>query len=922
MSCNNVCTSQGLAILPLRYAVVPDYFPSVLPADAESPAVTGVRLANGEKYVLRALRQGYLYLFFDKGAGGNADWQCYSVAEDGSLWLQFSPERPEAIREPDCRSGSHNPLNVTFLCIPSPAACGDVWFAFSQYPWEARTLSHYGNDGRARSERMQKINPGAWLKGMRAGPGIPATEAALACIPEYQLPDVTGLLPGPDGHIPHVSRAPTLSAIPSEATDGWRVNSDIIRMQSTLYPWARARGGQGRATVERMQARSGEQPGSVPLLLPLWDAVGITHELNGWCMEAAGRQTQFEEERQLELGTRLNLEMLETTLGNMTAARGERVLGRMAEGGDALLTEPYLETRLRNLERIYQNKPAVLEQIREDNRLLESWRGQNVSSDAVRALLDSPPEPLAPHRRRVAVIREQVERQRAERPQNLADNCARDWAPYKKYLSQARQESFSACCEQLRREVDALYQARVASVVSWLQAPLLLATLDDFCCGVPRAGMFYQSAVTMCLHGINQSAKGSDLLARWLREYNTLSRGNLFWRHIAAADPEVMAGLMPLLTAVKAREDEEVTAAASDATVAWIMAQAGVLKKLTGYYSNATKSQAKALRENASALEQRLYRSDAFIMTTGDSITRRIGVSAAGETLATTMFRVVLHVRAGIPLETAEAVVKNYLRGAPEMRARVLAGFSSAQRFMSPRADVMQRRQAMQHGLDNWLASEEGQPKMKEVKIAALLLVLNALDFVWLCSQLRDDKKPLSGVVASGMAVVTQTLALVTPALEEGIKAGTATLAVIKGMGATAGMISSGMSLYTDGLAISSELEKQRSLLAGVMFMKGTVDLLSTVKYTGTLLDVLGKSSAAENIAAFLEKKILGIRILAVLMTWQVQVGILLLQVVTTLIEDNDLQVWCRQCVFGITPTDKSWNEQRKALESAFREIL
>jgi hypothetical protein len=65
-----------------------------------------------------------------------------------------------------------------------------------------------------------------------------------------------------------------------------------------------------------------------------------------------------------------------------------------------------------------------------------------------------------------------------------------------------------------------------------------------------------------------------------------------------------------------------------------------------------------------------------------------------------------------------------------------------------------------------------------------------------------------------------------------------------------------------------------------------------------------------------------GKRLITVLMTWQMQVAILLLQVVVTLIEDNDLQVWCRQCVFGVKPTDKSWEEQRKALDSAFREIL
>ncbi|MDI3439021.1 T6SS effector BTH_I2691 family protein [Erwinia sp. V90_4] len=377
--------------------------------------------------------------------------------------------------------------------------------------------------------------------------------------------------------------------------------------------------------------------------------------------------------------------------------------------------------------------------------------------------------------------------------------------------------------------------------------------------------------------------------------------------------------------AVKARQDEEVSAASSDATVSWIMAQAAVLKKLTGYYGSATKAQSKALEANASLLEQRLYRADAFVVTVGDRITQSLRVSAVGETLATTVFRMVLHVRAGIPLETVEAMVKSYLRGAPEMRARVLAGFGSARRFMTPQAEVMRSRQAMRSGLDDWLQSEEGRSKLKEARIGALLLVLNALDFVWLCSQLRDDRKPLSGVVASGLAVVSQTLALVTPAVEGGLKAGAVTVATVKGLGAAAGMLSSGWSLYTDGLAVSSELEKQRSMLAGIMFTKGVLDLLTGVKYTGTLLEVFDNKYAVKTAAAItksLQVEIFGIRILAVLMTWEVQVAIVLLQVVVTLIEDNDLQVWCRHCVFGIEPADKSWNEQRKALDAAFKEII
>ncbi|CAH0135821.1 hypothetical protein QLG07_06110 [Erwinia sp. V90_4] len=83
-----------------------------------------------------------------------------------------------------------------------------------------------------------------------------------------------------------------------------------------------------------------------------------------------------------------------------------------------------------------------------------------------------------------------------------------------------------------------------------------------------------------------------------------------------------------------------------------------------------------------------------------------------------------------------------------------------------------------------------------------------------------------------------------------------------------------------------------------------------------------GLAATAAATTKKLQMEIFGIRILAVLMTWEVQVAIVPLQMVVTLIEGNDLQVWCRQCVFGTQPPDKRWNEQRKALESAIREVL
>ena len=60
---------------------------------------------------------------------------------------------------------------------------------------------------------------------------------------------------------------------------------------------------------------------------------------------------------------------------------------------------------------------------------------------------------------------------------------------------------------------------------------------------------------------------------------------------------------------------------------------------------------------------------------------------------------------------------------------------------------------------------------------------------------------------------------------------------------------------------------------------------------------------------------------LAVLMTWEAMVAITLLQVVVTWISDDELQVWCKKCVFGTAPFNRSVTDQNKALEAAIKDI-
>lgn len=95
----------------------PDGLSPALPATGR---VTGVTLASNEKYTLRALRQGYLYVFYEKGKHGINYWQCYSVAPDGSLWLQQVASNPVPVDKALCETGEHIAQNVEFMSIESP----------------------------------------------------------------------------------------------------------------------------------------------------------------------------------------------------------------------------------------------------------------------------------------------------------------------------------------------------------------------------------------------------------------------------------------------------------------------------------------------------------------------------------------------------------------------------------------------------------------------------------------------------------------------------------------------------------------------------------------------------------------------------------------------------------------------------------
>ncbi|MGR5870512.1 T6SS effector BTH_I2691 family protein [Enterobacter asburiae] len=532
--------------------------------------------------------------------------------------------------------------------------------------------------------------------------------------------------------------------------------------------------------------------------------------------------------------------------------------------------------------------------------------------------------PLARHQQKVAAIKAQVDKELAERPQNFTDARARSWVPYQEKLNTARQANFDTCYTSLVDTVNAIFQKRIVSVVNWLSAPLLLAVLDDFHCEAQRAGLFYQSAVGMAMHGINSCPAGAAKIDGWWKTYSAKNRENLLWRHVAANSPQLISELEPYLATVKAKKDEDVSPLTATAMTAALMQQVGNMKKLEGYYQKSLSTVVKGLRENASKLEVQLFSTDAFIVTVGDRVSRILRVDKAGEKLATTAFRLIFMIRAGIPSETVHTLVNEYLWDAPALRQAVLEGIRHSERFMANRNEVTANKQRMSSRLEEYFSTEKGKAEYRLAGINSLLLVLNALDFIYLCGQVRDEKKPLASLLASGLAIVSQGTTVILPAIEKGLEAGKLTVAWVKGVGAAVGGVASAISVFTDGASAVDDFKNNRFCLMGVMGLKTIVDALAVTKSVGLLLEQFSRPMAkkvAGKITGFLAWEFLGIRILAVLMTWEAMVAITLLQVVVTWMSDDELQIWCEKCVFGTEPFNRSLTDQNKALEAAIKDI-
>jgi hypothetical protein len=931
------CKSIGLPILLTRYAVVPSTVKQNLPGWANGDRVKSVALGSDYKYALRTLRAGYVYLFYGKGPRGSDYWECYTVGADGSMILQPSTAmaQPQATPLVVCKREGHSNLNVYFMVIQEPQKCGPVWIAFSEHKWSEETLARYKADKTLRDKRMQTIQPPVMAGGAKHGHGQIADAAVVKEIVEFAPRDQTHI------DLPHNGNAAAVS------TASGAHNTDVLVKQSTRYPWYF-----GDLLVDQLASRMvarGKTPDTKdkdaqPHVLALWDAVGITHELNGFRNEAAGRIKQYGDERELEITAMNAIEGVKQALQNKAANEAREA----AEIGLWKWTPEDTAERMKNVqgdtpERLVRHRdlcrrweqdalnkaPEYIARQRQFGFGFSGvmpqaeWLALNARVDAQLVEYTNSRDPST------GKSPQQLREERSKTWQNQA--IAEAWPKYEKKLKAGAQAAFKQKYEAFLDAADKIIDARTVELIKWLEAPLFIDALEDYHDQNVGDGVAFEDVVGDAMFGIASTKTGAQLIEKWIVEAKASVKTNLVWRAIALNQKdgvaEVDAALAHAVAGAGALSVD--TWANTGASVKW--------NKIADLYKKALSLSNANVKTGVNPVNTRGL--DKVLLTVGDFFLKPFArvVDTVGEKVVQTL----LLIRAGSSHTAALALVEAQARHERVSRERLVRRLNTANAFVT---DAVSTERAALNKAWTGLRSTASTPSATgafnaamEVRLGLVVAVLEGVNLWKLSQSVNPDAKVKWQIRAAMMATTAASLDIAASAIK-GL-ATTADAAVsFQVLKVSGGVLSAGASVIggcLDWGAADGEWKRRRyglslmyRLRAAGQWVGSALTLLTAFSYCAPLLSKLSTRFASRlAIQATSRAAIwaLGARAGLMLAGIWVSVGVLVISVAIWYFSDDALEDWCEESAFGKIPQDSRFTNaeaQMKALDEALLEVL
>ncbi|MGS0602971.1 T6SS effector BTH_I2691 family protein [Xanthomonas oryzae pv. oryzicola] len=928
-----VCNSTGLAILPVRYTVVPASCPGA--GLGPFPKGRGSKedvSAAGYDYAVRTLRQGMLYLFYEQsGPYGSRQWEAYAVAENGTLWRQVSGYAARRIAGggvPSCSRPVHNAERMEFITLRYPHLCGTVWVMFSEHLLTPATLKRYAADATLRAERMQPITPKQWIGAPQAkGDTVPLSSAdALKAVLEYR--GVAGEISEP-AQLPHDRKPAAIST----SSGGYK--ADVLHANSTRYPWAlRTHSMSGASAEQALQQRyaricaashngkQGDQRQTyMPMLLGLWDAVGVVHELNGYRHDVVAAMARYKDERAMEFNAMEHIEQIDTLL----------------QRNAAVLSDQYAQASRARMEEIEQEHSG-------GNALTQSGmdalRAHGIASSNA-GTWDGLSKALLPVYQRQA--RESWE------------------TTYRPRIDAAAYTAFKANAQRFGQAAMELLAQRTQVLGAWLSNPLFLATLEDYDGTSPSCGVRFEEVITHAIEGLGMDPDGRRLLQDLAGNLDVTSRSCLLWRVVAQNQDEAREELKQTLSEADQQKNMVLSAAGAGWSV--FVTTSKTLKKFLSVYKGFEAAQKQAAPLTATDRILRESGVDRFVTTAGAFLLNRFPLNGVQDKVGNALVRFVLMTRALLDeaevselisqeASTGVAVRSYFMERVEHYRSQPL---TSGTPMMYALRDV-ERHKGTDLMHQRW--EQASQSSRNAVRLASLTGVLELVNCINLLSKADKQARDYGSLVASGAALVSVYSSMAEKVSKEFFGDASRSMSRMKAIGGWLGGFGTYVGVFYDGGDTVRFISEKSYGLVAISFLKtvagisvGAAQFLTAMAYSVPALErALGRRGIviwldslkaglqaaalkeSEQAIAKLSMRRIGVAVLR-LGGWEITVALIALDVLVYLIEPDALEKWCESNRFGKVregwllgfgesgPHYKSLKEQDEAFQKAVGEV-
>lgn len=902
-----------MAILPVRYAVVSNNIDASLPAQLGNK-VSSVKLSQ-HKYALRTLRAGYIYLFHEKHArGSHIKWEVYSVSEAGTVWKQISPAAMEPVEaEPACSGSGHN-IPASVITIESPEKCKRVWIAFSEHAWSDKTFEAFEQDSKLRDRRMQTFLPATWIAAGGYSHGLPATQANIETVLEYQPTFKPEKING--------RTVPTISD-PS----GVHKPAQLL-IQTTRYR-AVARNGQSEPLAKLMAEIGKNSKGKdhPPVLMAIWDAVGIVHELNGFRSDTAGWVEKYNAERDQQISAMMAIDGLKQALSKRAADEVDdyqkRVIKDSARYGD-------LAVRRVNAAKLPADRRAGELEVTD---ILEDWQRRRVPADIFRMRLEDANRAKEPLRsQKIAQLQKDVDQFLAERAENADRNVDRarsgSWKIYEKQLADSRKpgkklyQEFEDNYKNFLSAVDKLLNERTIDLVGWLESKSLLDALSEFHPEKESDGIVFDEQIGKAMIGINSSPAGRDKIDAWVKELKATEH-NLIWRAIALNQTKIISNVEEFLALAKQHHIQETPSGKID----WITTFSKSLKALADAHkkfasmntSNTDAGSDKGSKAFGIKLKPINTRgSDLVMMTVGNRIFGEFRVFGLADHASERMIQHLFTIRALMEPIDSLNLIRVQAANEPAVRQQTLQNLRNAKQLLANGTPAAQTKQAesLRAGWKEFNKTNAKAPSaVRDARLALLVMLIEGVTFGKLLTDCvsKNDAKSWWSLVASGMTISSAMFDLASVPVK----------ALAPGLGDSwsyqrlklyGGVLSAGAAAVTvvlDAQAAKKKYEEGSNILFGLYLFKigfGVANVAvvaaTTFTYAAPLIARLtGKVglSTAVRVVGNRAAAIVATRVLFMAVGGWITVISFGIQILIWVFNKNDLEIWCGLCIFGIS---------------------